>query len=133
MYSRKTTDWTVLERMRKALEEHEFMIETLKQIYGLETFAQVEKKLLELRVNCDHLSCPGSLLFEHTQPKQDAIQRSWDSSIKGLQDAGFTEKNLEYHLSKMRRFDNIKEIERYVHDTIAKLSRSNFSSSKSFV
>ena len=133
MYSRKTTDWTVLERMRKALEEHEFMIETLKQIYGLETFAQVEKKLLELRVNHDHLSCPGSLLFEHTQPKQDAIQRSWDSSIKGLQDAGFTEKNLEYHLSKMRRFDNIKEIERYVHDTIAKLSRSNFSSSKSFV
>jgi hypothetical protein len=130
MYSHKKLDrsgiLTFGAYFSKICDEYEFMFETLKEIYGLETFAQVEKKLLELKESHDFLSCPGSLLFEHTLPKQNAIRQSWDFGIKKLQDAGFTEKNLEYHISKMRRFDNIKEIEQHVHDTIAKLSRSNF-------
>ena len=126
MYSHKATDWNILERMKNVLEEHEFMFETLKRVYGLETYAQVKKKLLQLEKNNSFLSCPGSLLFEHTQPQQLAIQRSWDFGIEGLQNAGFIGKNLEFHVSKMRKMGSIKEIEEYVNGVLSNASRSFF-------
>ena len=100
MNSRKDTDWDILERMKNVLEEHEFMFETLKRVYGLETYAQVKKKLLQLQQPYPYGGKFGKWIYiaqDEDQMKNNEVKVGFTKDIKtrwGTRWDGFENKKL---------------------------------------